>query len=126
MVRLVGSRSLASLTTWLQQSSQLRGGADDGTAGVLECWLSSSLPIVITAAIVHRAASGGQCGHLGDTRPCWTTRAADGAIAADGAGDLGHGNIGGDDRCSGGVGGGQWRADVMSVHDLIVALRALR
>lgn len=133
LVRLGGGGRWASLTAWLQQSAQLRGGADDGTGGVLENWLSSSLPTVVTASTVHRAASRGRCGRLGDWSPYCTTKAADVAIAADRAGDLGHGDVGRDDRCSGGVGCGQRRADVMvvlrgtwTVHDLIVALLALR
>lgn len=57
LVRLIGS--LASLTARLQQGIQLRGGSSDGAGGAFERWLSSSLPTVITAAIVHTATSRG-------------------------------------------------------------------
>ena len=113
----------------MQQSIQLRGGANDSTGGGLEYWLSTSLPAAISAAIVHRAASRGRCGCRG------VTCAASVAVATDGAGGLGYRNIGGNDRCTGGVGWGQRRTDVMvmvmlggdpSIHGLIVALLVMR
>lgn len=135
LVRLAGSESLSSLTAGLQQSIQLRFGGNDSAGGVLRHWLSSSLPTGTTAAIVHRAANRGGRGHCGDTSHGNTTRTAAVAIAADGAGGLGQGRIGCDDRCSSGVGCRQRWADVMvmlggtwrpTIHDLIVALLALR
>ena len=131
LVRLVGS--LASLTSWLHQSIQLRSGVSYGIDGSLGRWLSSSLPTVITAAIVHRATGRGWCGQRRDTSHCYTSRAA--TVATDGAGGLWYGRIGGDDRSWSGVGWGQRWADMMvmlgvtwnpTIHDLIVALLALR
>lgn len=132
---LVGRGSLASLTSWLQQSIQLRGGASDTTGGGLGYRFSSSLPTAVTAAIVHRATSRGRCGHPGHTSHSYTTRYPAVAVATDGARALGYGKIGSDDRCSSGVGWGQRRADMMvmlgrtrntTIHDVIVALLALR
>lgn len=134
-MKLVGSGSLASLTSWLQQSIQLRDGASDATGGGLGYWLSSSLPTGITAAIVHRATSRGGRAHRGDTSHGYTSRAPAVTIATDGARGLGYGKIGCDDRCSSGIGLGQRRANMMvmlgrnwnpAIHDLIVALLALR
>lgn len=136
MVELVGGGSLASLTSWLQQSVQLRGGTGDATTGGgLGCRLSSSLPTAVTAAIVHRAAGSGRCGHPGHTGHSYAARHPAVAVATDGARRLGNGKIGSDNGCSGGVGWGQRRADVMvvlgrnrntTIHDVIVALLALR
>lgn len=55
-MRLVGSGGLASLK---KKRIQLSGGPSDAAAGGLGYWRSSSLPAVITAAIVHRATSRG-------------------------------------------------------------------
>lgn len=132
-MRQVGS--LASLTSWLQQSIQLRGGASDAARGGLGYWLSFSLPTAVTSAIVYRATSRGTCGYRGDTSHSYTSRVAAVAIATDGARGLGYGKIGSDDGCSSGVGWGQRRADMMvmlgrtwnsTIHELIVALLALR
>lgn len=126
---------MASLTSWLQQSIQLRGGAGEAAGRGLEYWPSSFLPTGITAAIVHRTTSRGCCGQRGDTSHTYTSRAATVSIAADRAGGLGYGKIRGDDRCSSGAGWGQRRADMMvmlggtwnpTLNDLIVALLALR
>lgn len=135
MARQAGSGSLASLTSWLQQSIQLRGGASDALRRGLGYWLCSSMPTAITAAIVYRATSRGSCCHRGDTSHSYTWRAAAVAIATNRARRLGYGKIGGDDRCSSGVGWGQRRADMMvvlgrswnpTIYHLIVALLALR
>lgn len=56
MVRLVGSSGLASLK---KKRIQLRGGPSDAAARGLGYWRFSSLPAVVTAAIVHRATSRG-------------------------------------------------------------------
>lgn len=126
LVRLPGSGRLVSSATRLQQSIHLRFGARDNAGGVLRSWLFDFLP----AAIVHRVASRGRCGH------CWDYRRASAiAIAADGAGGLGRGEIGHDDGRSGGGGWRQRRADVMgmlqgrwkpTVGNLTVALLVLR
>lgn len=55
-MRLVGSSAVASLK---KKRIHLRGGPSDAAAGGLGYWRSSSLPAVVTAAIVHRATSRG-------------------------------------------------------------------
>lgn len=126
LVRLPGSGRLVSQATGLQQSIHLRFGAGDDAGGVLRSWLFDFLP----AAIVHRVASRGRCGHCGDCR-----HASAIAEAADGAGGLGHGQIGHDDGRSGGGDWRQRRADVMgmlrgrwrpAVDNLTLALLVLR
>lgn len=120
MLGLVGRGSVSSLTAWLQQGAQLRGGADDGTGGALQHWLATSLPTAVGAA-----TNRGRCVCRGVTRR---------GQAAAVAGGLRYRNIGGDDRRPGGVGRGQ-RTDVVvvvvvggdpSIHGLIVALLVMR
>lgn len=132
LVRLVCGGSWASMIAWLLQSIPVRFGVSDGTGRGLWGWLPSSLPAVTSTVIVHRAASRGRCGHCRGSSHSNSIRTAAVAMAADRVGGLGHRRVGCDDRCS-----SRWqgRADVMlmpggtwmpTIHDLIVALLALR